>query len=179
MQPQPTTPNLRRRLREPVYGILTDHLMIVLSLLLIPTTLLPFFFTFSQFMLTLFEVTNYLIIAVFALEYFSKLYVSDSMRAYAADPWHIIDLSIVTLAGVDFLGWIPFEGVGKTSPLLRLLRVGRVFAVAGRTVKRAAPAIQGGQALPEVSRMKVNVFESGKVMRGCSQGRGFQLHSYT
>jgi hypothetical protein len=79
-------PMLRHKLREPVYQLLSDHLMIVLALLLIPTTILPFLFTFSQFMLALFEIVNYTVIAIFTIEYFSKLYVAESRKVYALDP---------------------------------------------------------------------------------------------
>lgn len=65
-----SVPGVREKLREPVHNLLTDHLMMVLALLLIPTTILPFFFTFSPFILALFEVLNYIIIAIFAVEYF-------------------------------------------------------------------------------------------------------------
>ncbi len=156
---------MRNKLRESVHQTLTDHLMIVLALLLIPTTLLPFLFTFSGFMLTLFEVTNYVIIAIFAIEYFSKLYVADSMKAYAANPWHILDLLIIILAAVDFFRLIPLEGVGRTTPLLRLLRLTRIFAVAGRTVNRAAPVKPEEKVEPGISRMKVNIFEEGRVIK--------------
>lgn len=165
MQSQSKLP-LRLRLREPVYQIFTDHLMIVLALLLIPTLLLPFLFKFSHFMLVLFTAVNYVIIVIFALEYFSKLYVADSRREYATNPWHIIDLLIVILPIVNFLPRIPFRGIGRTSPLLRLLRVTRIFAVAGRTVKRAVPAKPIERAGPLFSRMSINILTDGKTIKG-------------
>src|SRR5450759_5719254 len=87
----------------------------------------------AHFMLILFRVVNYVIIATFALEYFSKLYVADSRKAYATNPWHILDFMIVALSLAIFFPWIPFAELGRTSPVLRLLRVTRIFAVAGRT----------------------------------------------
>ncbi|MCE8426955.1 MAG: ion transporter [Candidatus Methanoperedens sp.] len=157
---------LRLRLRDPVYQIFTDHLMIVLALLLIPTIFLPFLFIFSHFMIVLFRVVNYIIIVIFALEYFSKLYVADSRRAYATNPWHILDLLIVALTLPTFIPWIPFGGIGRTSPLLRLLRVTRIFAVAGRTVKRAIPVRPIKRTGPLVSRMKINILTDGKTIKG-------------
>lgn len=127
------------KLREHVYQIFTDHLMIVLALILIPAIFLPFFFTFSQIMLAFFKTVRTAILLMFILEYFLKLYIADSRKAYATDPWHVIDLLIVILAVTDFIPWTPLEGIGRTSPLLRLLRISRTFAVAGRTVKRAVP----------------------------------------
>ncbi|HEY9245972.1 MAG TPA: ion transporter, partial [Candidatus Methanoperedens sp.] len=119
--------NLRLKLKEPVYQIFTDHLMIVLALILIPVIFLHLFFTFSQFMLVLFKIVRSAILILFILEYFLKLYVADSRKAYATDPWHVIDLLIVILAASDFIPWAPLEGIGRTSPLLRLLRITRTF----------------------------------------------------
>ena len=157
---------LRYRLKDPVYQIFTDHLMIVLALLLIPTIFLPFLFKFSQMMLVFFRIMNYVIIVMFVLEYVLKLYVADSRREYAANPWHILDFLIVVLSIANFLPWIPLGGIGRSSPLLRLLRITRIFAVAGRTVKRAiriTPIEKSG--LP-VSRMKINIHADGSSITG-------------
>jgi Mg2+ and Co2+ transporter CorA len=127
---------LRERLRGPVHEILTDHLMMVLALLLVPTNLLPLFFPFTYAMLVIFEAVNYVIILVFVFEYFAKLYVAEDRRKHFRDPWHLLDLLIVVLAMLDLLPFIPLRG-GIASPLLRLLRVTRAFAIVGRTVQRA------------------------------------------
>jgi Mg2+ and Co2+ transporter CorA len=157
---------LRHRLKDPVYQIFTDHLMIVLALLLIPTILLPFLFKFSQMMLVFFRAVNYVIIVMFVLEYVLKLYVADSMREYAANPWHILDFLIVVLSIANFLPWIPFGGIGRTSPLLRLLRITRIFAVAGRTAKRAIQIKPVERSGPPVSRMKINIHADGSSIKG-------------
>jgi Mg2+ and Co2+ transporter CorA len=71
---------------------------------------------------------------------------------------------------MDFLPFISLEG-GRASPLLRLLRVARAFAVGGRTAKRAAQARPQVEVAPEVSasRMKINIIEEGKVIRGATR----------
>jgi len=141
--------------------------MIVLALLLIPAIFLPFLFKFSHMMLVLFRAVNYAIIAVFVLEYFLKMYVADSRREFAANPWHILDLLIVALSLANFLPWIPFGGIGRTSPLLRLLRISRIFAVAGRTVKRAIPTKTiEKRSGPPVSRMRINIHVDGSTIKG-------------
>lgn len=160
---------LRHKLREPVYKVFTDHLMIVLALLLIPTIFLPFLFTFSQFMLDFFKLMRDAILVMFILEYFLKLYVADSRKAYASEPWHIIDLLIVILAASDFIPWIPLGGLGRSSPMLRLLRVTRIFAVAGRTVKRAAPLRPASKVMPPVSRLKINILVDGRIIKGAAK----------
>ncbi|VVB90344.1 Cobalt/magnesium transport protein CorA [uncultured archaeon] len=166
---------LRYRLRGTVYQIFTDNLMIVLALLLIPVIFLPFLFKFSHFMLVLFRAVSYVIIVIFALEYFLKLYVADSRRAYATNPWHVLDLLIVAISLVIFLPRIPFADIGRTSPMLRLLRVTRIFAVAGRTVKRAVPVKPIERAMPSVSRMKINMLTDGKIKKGALKEDIFSL----
>lgn len=165
---------MRLKLKKPVNRLLSDHLMLVLALLLIPATILPFFFSFSQFMLALFELINFFIIAVFAIEYFAKLYVADSRMAYALNPWHILDLFIVLLAAGDFLPFLP--GGWRAAPMLRLLRVTRTFAVAGRAAKRAAPEKKVEvEVKPRVSRMKINILEENKVIRNATEA---ELYHY-
>ena len=157
---------LRHRLKYPVYQIFTDHLMIVLAFLLIPAIFLPFLFKFSHMMLVFFRAVNYFIIVMFVLEYFLKLYVADSRREYVTNPWHILDFLIVVLSIANFLPGIPFGGIGRTSPLLRLLRITRIFAVAGRTVKRAIPAKPIESSGSPVSRMKINIHTDGSTIKG-------------
>lgn len=166
---------LRYRLRGIVYQIFTDHLMIVLALLLIPVIFLPLLFKLSYFLLVLFRAVSYAIIVIFALEYFLKLYMADSRRAYATNPWHILDLFIVAISLVIFLPRIPFSDIGRTSPILRLLRVTRIFAVAGRTAKRAVPVKPIERAMPSVSRMKINILTDGKIKKGALKEDIFSL----
>ncbi|MCZ7356110.1 MAG: ion transporter [Candidatus Methanoperedens sp.] len=158
--------SLRAKLREPVYQILTDHLMIVLALILIPVIFLPALFTFSQFMLALFRAVRDAILVIFILEYFLKLYVADSRKAYATEPWHIIDLLIAILAATNFIPRIPLGGIGRIFPLLR---VARIFAVAGRTVKRAIPVRPMEKVTPLVSQMKINILEDGRIIKGAAK----------
>lgn len=156
---------LRGKLRGPVYQIFTDHLMIVLALLLIPAIFLPFFFILSQFMLDFFRVVRSAILMIFILEYFLKLYVADSRKEYATNPWHIIDLIIVILAATDFIQRIPLGGIGRAFPLLR---VTRIFAVAGRTVKRAVPLRPVEKVTPLFSQMKINILTDGGIIKGAA-----------
>ncbi|MCZ7392850.1 MAG: ion transporter, partial [Candidatus Methanoperedens sp.] len=160
---------LRGKIREPVYQIFTDHLMIVLALLLIPVIFLPLFFIFSPFMLVLFRIARDAILVIFILEYFLKLYVADFRKAYAADPWHVIDLLIVILAATNFIPWTLLGGIGRAFPLLRLLRLTRIFAVAGRTVKRAIPVRPLEEVAPPVSRMKINILTDGGIIEGAAK----------
>jgi Mg2+ and Co2+ transporter CorA len=131
---------VRERLKNPVQWILNDELMIVLALLLIPVVALPLFFTLSRFMTGFLSILNYVIIAAFIAEYFLKLFIADSKKEFVSDTWHILDLFIIVLALMEFLPLITL-GYGEASPILRLLRVLRIFTAAGRStdmVPRAA-----------------------------------------
>jgi Mg2+ and Co2+ transporter CorA len=160
---------LRDRLKGPTYTIFTDHLMIVLALILIPSILFPFFFTFSEYILIFLKSVRYIILATFILEYFLKLYVAESRKVYASNPWHVIDLIIVILAATDFLPYIQLGSIGRASPILRLFRVSRTFAVAGRTVKRSIPPRSIEIANLHISRMKINLFLDGKIIKGATK----------
>ena len=113
--------------------------MTELALLLIPAILLPLLFNFSQVSLIIFKVINLVIVVIFALEYCLKLIVSKPHWRYAVNPWHLLDLVIIVLAALDFVPSLPFKGL-RASPLLRLLRLARVFALTGRVVRRVTPS---------------------------------------
>lgn len=157
------TRSRRDILREKVYGLFTDHLMTVLALLLVPATLLPLVFKFSKFMLIVFDTVNYFVIVVFALEYVLKLLAAESRRSFVLDPWHLLDLAIILLAGVDLIPGIPLPG-GRASPLLRLIRLVRVFAVAGRAASRAGVGYEEAEAAPAVSRLRATAVEDGRLL---------------
>jgi len=106
--------------------------MLVLAVVLSPATVMPLALRLSPFMVAVFEAVNWFDIVVFALEYVLKLYVAESRLAHFRAPWHLLDLGIVLLAGVEFLPFVEWPGAGA-APLLRLIRLVRFFAIAGRT----------------------------------------------
>ncbi len=145
----------RTRLRPWVTKTFSERLMIELALLLIPTTVLPLLLPFSHVSLVIFYVVNLAIVAIFALEYLLKLFVSESRWKYVVDYRHIIDLIVVLLAAVDFIPIIPFKG-WRASPLLRLLRLLRMLTAAGRGIDRMAqPA--GEAEPPAVPLIRFNI----------------------
>lgn len=155
---------LKDWIRKPALWLFNDELMTVLAFLIIPVVGLPMLFAFSETMLAIFDLINYFIIVMFVAEYFTLLYLSDSRVKYAKDPWHILDLLIIVLAALEFVPFISFPG-GRASPVLRLLRVLRIFTALGRSAK------SGKQETPlqvtpiQVSRMKVNILDRDGVRR--------------
>ncbi len=158
--------SLRDALRRPVNNIFNEDLMTLLAFLIIPAVILPYLFTFSDFMLSLFEALNYLIIAAFVAEYILKLYVAESRRKFLLGPWQVLDLAIIALALAEFLPFVA-TSAGRASPLLRLLRVLRAFAAAGRTIKASAHTTVLEPVMPAVSMMTVRMLAGGKVSK-CS-----------
>lgn len=162
-------PFSRRNLKKPVEWLFNDDLMTVLAFILIPAIGLPMVFDLSPTMVTLLDMVNYFVIAMFIAEYVLKLYVADSRLAFVINPWQILDLAIIILALVDFMQMLPFSG-GRASPILRLLRLGRVFTAAGRSVKISKPAPVTIKVIPQVSRMTVNTLDASGVTQCTGNG---------
>ena len=169
MTSAPNTPatDCRAKLRERVHAWFTDRLMMELALLLIPATVLPLVLPFSPIMCRVFDAVNYGVIAAFAAEYVLKLYAAESRWQFFRSPWHLLDLLILVLAACDFL---PFAQVkaGKASPLLRLLRLARFFAVTGRAFSRVAPSVRAAAQRAVDARAQINILEEGSVQRRVS-----------
>lgn len=151
-------------LRKPVNSVFNEDVMSLLAFLIIPTVIFPYLFTFSAWTLALFQAVNYLIIAAFVAEYLLKLYVSEARLKFLLDPWHLLDLLIILLALAELLPFVDWTG-GRAAPLLRLLRVLRVFTAAGRTIKRPVRRQAPLKLEPQVSSMTVNLYCEGKVTR--------------
>jgi Mg2+ and Co2+ transporter CorA len=123
----------RKELRETVDSILSDRFMALLSIILIPIIVIPFFVNLSASVFSFFDICDATIIVFFVVEYFSKLYLARSRREYFSSPWHLVDLAVVILSFVSYLPLIGLGGRGSASLLLRLLRLPRALAVGGRT----------------------------------------------
>lgn len=131
----------QERLRQALDAFLNDETMIILALLLALATLLPEYVAFSPVMLRLFDWTNTVIMILFVVEYAGKLLVAETRWAFVRQPWHLLDLLIILLVGVDVCFNVSIGGAGRVAPLLRLsrlLRFFRWFAIAGRTVHRSS-----------------------------------------
>src|SRR5271157_1065951 len=156
---------LKDRIRKPAQWLFNEDLMTVLAFLIIPVVGLPMLFELSKTMLMIFDLINYFIIAMFIAEYFTMLYLSDSRVQYAGNPWHILDLLIIVLAALEFVPFISFPG-GRASPVLRLLRVLRIFTSLGRTAKGTKkPELPAIVTPIQVSRMKVNILDKDGIRR--------------
>lgn len=152
------------RLRQTVYKVFNDDLMIALAAILASAVIFQMVFEFSSGMEAVFDFLNYFIIAAFMAEYVLKLYVEKSKISFVINPIHIFDLLIIILALVDFsrIGYVSFlPNQAQLSPILRLLRIlprilPRVllaFFLAERTAKR----IDKEKVRPENGPLKLKI----------------------
>ncbi|HOI57166.1 MULTISPECIES: CorA family divalent cation transporter [unclassified Methanoculleus] len=147
----------KAKVRDVVYLLLPDGLMIFLGLLMAPIVIIPLLTqSLPQPVAGFFNMADTTIIAIFVLEYVLKLVLAEDPASHFLDRWHLLDLAIITL---PFLEAVPVAGwtIARSSPTLRLLRVVRVAAAGGRSVERRIEP-EGtipGPATPAVSTMRV------------------------
>ncbi len=143
-------------LRDLVYRILSDGLMIFLGLVMAPIVIIPLLVpTLSQPVVEFLNMADTTIIAIFVLEYVLKLALAEDPVSHFLDPWHLLDLVIITLPVLEV---VPVAGstLARSSPTLRLLRVVRVAAAGGRSVERIEPETAVSvPATPAFSTMRI------------------------
>jgi Mg2+ and Co2+ transporter CorA len=145
----------RDDLRNTVYRIFSDTLMIFLAVLLVPIVLLPLVVDLPEQVVDFLNIADTAIIGVFVIEYLVKLGLADDKVAHFLNRWHLLDLLIITLPLLEIL---PIQGaqLARTSPILRLLRVLRVVAVGGRSVERQVELEPAAAAYtPRESTMRI------------------------
>lgn len=121
-----------RYVRETIDNIFSDRFMAFLALLLVPIITVEFFVTRAGQVYDFLEICDWTIIILFLVEYVSKLYLADDRWAHFKNKWHLLDLIIVAIPFVQFIPFLGLNATGSASLLLRLLRLPRVFAAAGR-----------------------------------------------
>jgi Mg2+ and Co2+ transporter CorA len=121
--------------REIVDLLLPDILMIALAIVMIPSVLVPIFWDLSPSITGALQFMDYTILAVFILEYLLKTILSPNVLKHVLNPWHLLDLFVILVPLISLLPAISFR-FGRTSLLLRLLRIIRLVAVSGRAVDR-------------------------------------------
>src|SRR5256712_2472329 len=89
-------------------------------------------------------VGEWLIIALFAVEYLVQLALAHDRRRFLTNPWRIVDAVIIIAPLVSLLPWAP--GFLRSSPALRVLRLARVILFGARARRRLAPGADMGIA---------------------------------
>jgi Mg2+ and Co2+ transporter CorA len=142
-------PDPKKELRETVNLILPDSLMIALAVIMIPVVLVPLFVNLPNSIDASFRFIDYAILGVFIIEYLSKLVLAPNIVKHFLNPWHLLDLLIVIMPVINFLPFVSGQ-LGVSSPMLRLLRIIRIFAVGGRTLDRRAHLTSSAPAAESV-----------------------------
>jgi Mg2+ and Co2+ transporter CorA len=155
---------LKKRLKGPAQWLFNDDFMTLLAFLIIPAVGLPLLLNFSKAMLAIFLAVNYFIILMFIAEYIVMLYLAESRIKYVFNLWHLLDLLIILLALMDFSPAFTLS-FGRASPVLRLLRVLRVFTAIGRTAKSNTPVSIPVPVLPQKSKMLVKTLDDTGIRR--------------
>jgi Mg2+ and Co2+ transporter CorA len=155
---------LKKRLKGPAQWLFNDDLMTLLAFLIIPAVGLPLLFNFSKAMLAIFMAVNYFIIFMFIAEYVVMLYLAESRIKYVFNVWHLLDLLIILLALMDFSPAFTLS-FGRASPVLRLLRVLRVFTAIGRTTKSNTPVSTQVSVPSQKSKMLVKTLDDTGIRR--------------
>jgi len=123
----------KKELRDRVNLILPDGLMILLAVIMVPIVVIPLLIDLPRSIATFFTFADYTILGIFILRFILKASLAQDFRKYILNPWHILDLIIVILPLFDFLKLFA-SGIGRYSPLLRLLRISRAIAVGSRAI---------------------------------------------
>jgi Mg2+ and Co2+ transporter CorA len=128
-------PDRKKELREKIDLILPDSLMIVLALIIIPVVLIPFWVDLPESIDSSFSFIDYAILGIFIIEYLLKTILAANPLKRIINPWHLLDLLIIVVPLVSLLPVVSLK-YGKSSMILRLLRIVRLLAIGGRTVDR-------------------------------------------
>ncbi|MBI4198966.1 MAG: ion transporter [Chloroflexi bacterium] len=127
-------PALQRRIDK----LFNPAVMGLLALAIVPLLLLDLSAKLTPTGSTVTTVLDWVVIAVFAAEYGARLSIAESKVHFVISPWHLLDLVVVL---TPFVGLGVRAAVGASnsvltaSPLLRLLRFARLFALAGKSFK--------------------------------------------
>lgn len=139
MSPKPS--GSVRGVLELVAEALNEAVMGFLALVALGIALAPLALSLSPGVESALDAAEWLIIAVFALDYLVTLILSPRPRVYALSFWGLLDLAIVVIPLASLLPWVSDEL--RSTPVLRLARLLRaaVFGTrAGGAVVRPAKA---------------------------------------
>src|ERR1039458_2447851 len=106
-------------------GILNEAVMGFLALAALSLGLAPFLFELPSGVEQGFDVAEWVIIGLFALEYAANFALSTDRRKFALHPWRVLDAVIIVVALLSLLPAVS-EAV-RTTPALRILRLFRIL----------------------------------------------------
>ncbi len=125
--------------------LLNDAVLGFLALVSLFLMITPSIFSLSDYGLYLLFLVEYSIIFLFATEYVAALLLAENKKSFMLNRWRILDAYIILLALVAFLPVTP--EVLRNSPVLRLLRLGRL-ALLGTRSGLALKPVADASAVP-------------------------------
>jgi hypothetical protein len=141
-------------------AVLNEAVMGFLALAALSLGLAPIVFDLPRRVEQGFDVAEWVIIGLFALEYAANFALSTERRRFALDPWRILDAIIIV---VPLLSLLPAASAAvRSTPALRVLRLFRVLLFgtrAGHGLRR--PAAPPPRAAPS-GQPQVAVLRSGE-----------------
>ena len=117
---------LARFLNEPVMGFLALGALVF--------GLTPELFPVSAAQHRVLTAGEWIVVALFALEYAVHFLLADSKRAYVLNPWRLLDLVIIVAPLVSLIPGTP--EAARSSPVLRVLRLMRAILAGTRAGAR-------------------------------------------
>lgn len=130
---------LEKLLSEPVMGFLA------LAALVFGVT--PELFPMSERLHRLLTIGEWVVVALFALEYAVHWLLAPSKRAYMLNPWRVLDLVIIVAPLVSLIPGTP--EAARSSPALRVLRLARAVLAGTRASARLRQhAVADARPLP-------------------------------
>ena len=135
--------------------ILGDVFLGFLAIVAAALTVIPLLFKVSPHVDALLEAGQWVIIALFAVEYIQGLAATRSKRAFILNPWRIVDAATIVLPLATLLPGA--SGFLLSSPVLRLIRLARVVALGARASGVMAREEQAAAAAPERNPMVVRM----------------------
>src|SRR5881392_2695749 len=131
----PPRPSRRERALRALARRLGEGTMGFVALLALGVALARILFDVGPLAARVLNVGEWAIVGLFALEYTVHLSLAERKRDFVRNPWRMLDLAIIF---IPFLSLLPFLRPLRSSPVLRLLRLSRVFLFGARFGGRAA-----------------------------------------
>lgn len=108
-----------------ISGVLNESTMGFLALAALSAGLAPFLFELPHSVEQSFDVANWVIIGLFALEYAANFALSTERCKFALNPWRMLDAVIVV---APLLSLLPAaSNMVRSTPVLRILRLFRIL----------------------------------------------------
>ncbi|SDY56052.1 Mg2+ and Co2+ transporter CorA [Collimonas sp. OK242] len=143
--------------------VLNESTMGFLALASLSIGVAPLLFKLPHGIIQSFNIANWLIIGLFALEYGVNFMLSSNRYAFALEPWHLLDAAIV-IAPLLFL--IPAASHGaRSTPALRILRLFRILLFGPRILRSLRPPSMLSPIAVADGKSQISILRSDATVR--------------